>query len=122
MKFTLPDNLIEYATEFLLNPTDLYNNHVTVCKMFQEDGSVLWAIFSFGKQVWNKKEKAFVYNPSPSNRNKTYYRQCRFPSLEKAWKEGMIAVDSIRANNHDFLTLMEKAKELQANGELDLHA
>lgn len=56
-----------------------------------------WAILGeLGKWCYDKKHKKFIYEPTPSNRDETFFKNCRF-SLAEAKKiiEKLAIVDRL---------------------------
>jgi hypothetical protein len=57
---------------------------VTLQVRSQIDGSDLWAIYS-GGNVLDKSANEFTYEPSPSNRDEQFFKDCRFSTAEEAY-------------------------------------
>ncbi len=52
-----------------------------------------WAVLDGMKNCWSKKEKGFVYEPMPSNRDDDFLKDCRF-----SFEEGLEIIRIILSN------------------------
>lgn len=96
-----PEELLKYATEFSFYPAgaesdEVNGQHHRITVTERSPGQ--WAVVHMGR-CWDGKE--WAYEPSPSNRTKTFKKKTRFP-LEKAVAIAQSQIDCLKVNGRTY--------------------
>jgi hypothetical protein len=71
-------NWVKYVEQIQVWPHRGAEPH-RICLRLERRGTDTWALVRYPfRDVWNKNEGRFVYEPSPSNRDEEFLNNCRF--------------------------------------------